>query len=73
MRGKSTGKMRQLNTRGMTIVLVTDNMWLVQSVRTRDIAAAWRIAAEGRPLWRLTLFKGAEVRYGLRCMRGFFA
>src|SRR6267143_1389329 len=34
---KSTDKMRELNARGMTIVLVTHNMWLIQTVCTRAI------------------------------------
>ena len=34
---KSTDKMRELNARGMTIVLVTHNMWLIQTVCTRGI------------------------------------
>ncbi|HEX4209625.1 MAG TPA: ABC transporter ATP-binding protein, partial [Candidatus Binataceae bacterium] len=47
---KSTDKMRQLNARGMTIVLVTHNMWLIQTVCTRGILLKdGRIAVEGRP------------------------
>jgi lipopolysaccharide transport system ATP-binding protein len=47
---KSTDKMRELNARGMTIVLVTHNMWLIQTVCTRGILLQrGRIAAEGRP------------------------
>lgn len=34
---KSTDKMRELNGRGMTIVLVTHNMWLIQTVCSRGI------------------------------------
>ena len=34
---KSTDKMHELNARGMTIVLVTHNMWLIQTVCTRGI------------------------------------
>src|SRR6201992_4378546 len=34
---KSTDKMRELNARGMTIVLVTHNMWLIQTVCSRGI------------------------------------
>ncbi len=47
---KSTDKMRELNARGMTIVLVTHNMWLIQTVCTRGILLEHgQIAAEGRP------------------------
>src|SRR6267143_5798440 len=34
---KCLGKMQELNARGMTIVLVTHNMWLIQTVCTRAI------------------------------------
>src|SRR5271163_1404434 len=47
---KSTDKMRQLNARGMTIVLVSHQMWLIQTVCTRGILLkGGRIDAEGRP------------------------
>ena len=47
---KSTDKMRELNARGMTIVLVSHQMWLIQTVCTRGILLKrGRIAAEGRP------------------------
>jgi ABC-type polysaccharide/polyol phosphate transport system ATPase subunit len=47
---KSTDKMRELNARGMTIVLVTHNMWLIQTVCTRGVLLqGGHIAAEGRP------------------------
>jgi lipopolysaccharide transport system ATP-binding protein len=47
---KSTDKMRELNARGMTIVLVTHNMWLVQTVCTRGILLKHgRVAVDGRP------------------------
>jgi hypothetical protein len=47
---KSTDKMRELNARGMTIVLVTHNMWLIQTVCTRGILLqGGRIVAEGSP------------------------
>jgi hypothetical protein len=47
---KSTDKMRELNARGMTIVLVTHNMWLIQTVCTRAVLLQrGRILAEGRP------------------------
>ena len=47
---KSTDKMRELNARGMTIILVSHQMWLVQTVCTRGILLKHgRIAAEGRP------------------------
>lgn len=47
---KSTDKMRELNARGMTIVLVTHNMWLIQTVCTRGILLRdGHIAAEGSP------------------------
>ena len=45
---KSTDKMHELNARGMTIVLVTHNMWLIQTVCTRGILLQrGRIAAVG--------------------------
>jgi lipopolysaccharide transport system ATP-binding protein len=47
---KSTDKMRELNARGMTIVLVTHSMWLIQTVCTRGILLQkGRITAEGHP------------------------
>jgi lipopolysaccharide transport system ATP-binding protein len=47
---KSTDKMRELNARGMTIVLVTHNMWLIQTVCTRGILLQHGlIVVEGRP------------------------
>ena len=47
---KSTDKMRQLNAQGMTIVLVTHNMWLIQTVCTRGILLKnGKIDTEGRP------------------------
>jgi lipopolysaccharide transport system ATP-binding protein len=47
---KSTDKMRQLNAQGMTIVLVSHQMWLIQTVCTRGILLEHgRIVAEGRP------------------------
>jgi ABC-type polysaccharide/polyol phosphate transport system ATPase subunit len=47
---KSTDKMRELNGRGMTIVLVTHNMWLIQTVCTRGmLLQGGRVAAEGSP------------------------
>jgi lipopolysaccharide transport system ATP-binding protein len=47
---KSTDKMRELNARGMTIVLVTHNMWLIQTVCTRGILLQdGRIVRDGSP------------------------
>lgn len=47
---KSTDKMRELNQRGMTIVLVSHQMWLIQTVCTRGILLKHgRIAEQGRP------------------------
>jgi lipopolysaccharide transport system ATP-binding protein len=47
---KSTDKMRELNARGMTIILVTHNMWLVQTACTRGILLKHgRITVDGRP------------------------
>jgi homopolymeric O-antigen transport system ATP-binding protein len=47
---KSTDKMRELNARGMTIVLVTHNMWLIQTVCTRAILLqSGHIAVDGAP------------------------
>jgi lipopolysaccharide transport system ATP-binding protein len=47
---KSTDKMRELNAQGMTIILVSHQMWLIQTVCTRGILLEHgRIAAEGRP------------------------
>ena len=47
---KSTDKMRELNARGMTIILVTHNMFLVQTVCTRGILLKdGRVTVDGRP------------------------
>jgi ABC-type multidrug transport system ATPase subunit len=47
---KSIDKMRELNARGMTIVVVAHNMWLVQTACTRGILLKHGcIAADGRP------------------------
>ena len=47
---KSNDKMRQLNAQGMTIVLVTHNMWLIQTVCTRGMLLKnGKIDTEGRP------------------------
>jgi lipopolysaccharide transport system ATP-binding protein len=47
---KSTDKMRELNARGMTIILVTHNMWLAQTVCTRGILLTHgRVTVDGRP------------------------
>jgi len=54
---KSIDKMRALNAMGMTILLVTHNMWFVQTVCTRAICLdRGSIAVDGSPL-------AAIVRY----------
>jgi len=48
---KSINKMRALNAQGMTILLVTHNMYLIQTVCKRAICIdAGRIVADGPPL-----------------------
>jgi ABC-type polysaccharide/polyol phosphate transport system ATPase subunit len=48
---KSITRIRELNAQGMTVLLVTHNMWLVQTVCPRAICLErGRILAEGGPL-----------------------
>lgn len=48
---KSINKMRALNAQGMTIVLVTHDMWMIQTVCKRAICIdAGRIVADGPPM-----------------------
>jgi hypothetical protein len=62
---KSTDKMRELNARGMTIVLVTHNMWLIQTVCTRGILLQrGHIAAEGRPQLVIEAYRRATESSG---------
>jgi lipopolysaccharide transport system ATP-binding protein len=62
---KSTDKMRELNARGMTIVLVTHNMWLVQTVCTRGILLKHgRIAVDGRPQLVIDAYRRATESEG---------
>jgi lipopolysaccharide transport system ATP-binding protein len=68
---KSTDKMRDLNARGMTIILVTHNMFLVQSVCTRGILLKdGRVTVDGRPELVIDAYRRAtdsgEERNGLR-------
>jgi lipopolysaccharide transport system ATP-binding protein len=47
---KSTDKMRELNAKGMTIVLVSHHMWLIQTVCTRGMLLKHgQIVADGQP------------------------
>src|SRR5260370_39913214 len=47
---KSTDKMRQLNAQGMTIILVSHHMWLIQPGCTRGLFLSHgHIPSEGRP------------------------
>ena len=68
---KSTDKMRELNARGMTIILVTHNMFLVQTVCTRGILLKdGRVTVDGRPQLVVDAYRRAaesgEERNGLR-------
>ena len=58
---KSMVRMRELNRRGTTIVLVTHNMWLVQTIASR---AMWlrkgQIAGYGDPLKVIGLYRQAS-------------
>lgn len=48
---KSINKMRALNAQGMTIVIVTHDMWLIQTVCKRAICVnGGRIVADGPPM-----------------------
>jgi ABC-type polysaccharide/polyol phosphate transport system ATPase subunit len=48
---KSINKMRALNAQGMTIVLVTHDMWMIQTVCKRAICVdGGRIVADGAPM-----------------------
>jgi ABC-type polysaccharide/polyol phosphate transport system ATPase subunit len=59
---KAVDKMHQLNQQGMTIVLVTHNMWLIQTVCTRGILLKrGQIAAEGRPQLVIDAYRRAAV------------
>ena len=65
---KSTDKMRELNARGMTIVLVTHNMWLIQTVCTRGILLEHgKIAAEGRPQLVIDAYRHAADSSRQKC------
>jgi lipopolysaccharide transport system ATP-binding protein len=68
---KSTDKMRELNARGMTIILVTHNMFLVQTVCTRGVLLKdGRVTVDGRPQLVIDAYRRAaelgEERNGLR-------
>jgi lipopolysaccharide transport system ATP-binding protein len=55
---KSIQKMRALNAEGMTILLVTHDMWLVQTVCSRAICMEkGRVVTDGTPLNAIGLYK----------------
>jgi len=56
---KSTDKMRALNRRGMTILLVSHSMWLIQTVCRRAILIdRGRMVAEGSPMNVIGSYRG---------------
>ena len=58
---KSIDKMRALNAQGMTIVLVTHNLWLVQTECSRAMCFdKGRILAEGNPLTVISAYRNAS-------------
>jgi ABC-type polysaccharide/polyol phosphate transport system ATPase subunit len=62
---KSTDKMRELNAQGMTIVLVTHNMWLMQTVCTRGVLLKHgRVALEGEPRLVIDVYRRATDSLG---------
>jgi ABC-type polysaccharide/polyol phosphate transport system ATPase subunit len=69
---KSTDKMRELNARGMTILLVTHNMWLVQTVCTRGLLLKHgRVAVDGRPQLVIDAYRqAAETKEECTASRG---
>jgi len=55
---KSINKMRELNAQGMTIVLVTHDMWLIQTVCKRAICIdGGRIVADGPPMNTISKYR----------------
>ena len=55
---KSINRMRELNEQGMTILLVSHNMWLIQTFCTRGILLdKGKIQQEGKPLAIIEAYK----------------
>jgi energy-coupling factor transporter ATP-binding protein EcfA2 len=55
---KSISKMRDLNAAGMTILLVTHDLWLVQTISSRAICLEkGRIVIDGTPLQAIGQYK----------------
>jgi ABC-type polysaccharide/polyol phosphate transport system ATPase subunit len=62
---KSINKMRALNAQGMTIVIVTHDMWLIQTVCRRAICIdAGRIVADGPPLNVISKYRTLNLGVG---------
>jgi lipopolysaccharide transport system ATP-binding protein len=61
---KSTDKMRELNARGMTILLVTHNMWLVQTVCQKALLLrGGRVAAIGSTRNIIEAYRETNLEY----------
>jgi len=59
---KSINKMRALNEQGMTILLVTHNMYLIQTVCKRAICMdAGRVVADGPPLSVISKYRALNL------------
>ena len=55
---KSTARMRELNRQGTTIVLVSHNMWLMQTMASRAIwLRSGQVAEDGEPLKVISLYR----------------
>ncbi|HEV8724164.1 MAG TPA: ABC transporter ATP-binding protein [Candidatus Binatia bacterium] len=62
---KSINKMRALNAQGMTIVLVTHHVWLVQTVCSRAICLEkGSIVCDGEPVKVIALYSGITQESG---------
>jgi ABC-type polysaccharide/polyol phosphate transport system ATPase subunit len=69
---KSIRKMRDLNAEGMTIVLVTHNMWLVQTVCSRAICLdKGHILSDGDPLTVIHAYRRAAEAYQVHEGKGW--
>jgi ABC-type polysaccharide/polyol phosphate transport system ATPase subunit len=64
---KSINKMRSLNAQGMTIVLVTHDLYLIQSVCKRAICVhEGRIVADGLPVNVISKYRALNLDQGTR-------
>lgn len=62
---KSINKMRALNAQGMTILIVTHDMWLIQSICKRAICInRGRIVAEGPPMSVIAKYRILNLNAG---------